>query len=106
MSTVTALPIEKRGYSGSATWYDVGLGSCGKTNTNSQMVVALSSSLMGNKGYCGRKIKATYKGKSVTATVVDTCPGCSSGSIDLSPSAFKKLAPLDAGRVPVQWTFA
>ncbi len=45
------------------------------------------------------------QGQWVDATIGDLCPGCSSGSIDLSPSAFQQLASLDAGRIQVSWDF-
>ncbi|ORX49470.1 hypothetical protein DM01DRAFT_1338141 [Hesseltinella vesiculosa] len=102
---VQAAPIEKRN-TGKATYYNTGLGSCGETNNDNELVVALSAADM-SKSYCGKSIKVTSGSKSVTATVVDTCPGCASGSIDLSPAAFKKLANLAVGVIsPVSWTFA
>ena len=55
---------------------------------------------------CGRNmvVKAP-NGKKVTVKVVDTCPGCAPGSVDLSPAAFKKLASLDVGRIHgISWT--
>ena len=45
------------------------------------------------------------QGQFVDATVVDLCPGCASGSIDLSTGAFEQLAPLSAGRLQVSWDF-
>ncbi|CAG8612063.1 3624_t:CDS:1, partial [Dentiscutata heterogama] len=86
--------------SGDITFYDVGLGACGKTNSNSDKICALSRDLFGsspggnsnkNKN-CGRKLKITCGKKSVTVTVVDLCEGCSAEDVDLSPSAFNKLA--------------
>ena len=56
---------------------------------------------------CGRKMKVTYGGKSVVVKVADTCPAneCTVGSVDMSPAAFKKLAPLSVGRLHgVSWT--
>lgn len=48
----------------------------------------------------------TDNDQSVDATVVDLCPECASGSIDLSMSAFAALAPLDVGRLRhVVWNF-
>lgn len=44
-------------------------------------------------------------GKGVDVTVVDSCPGCGRDDIDLSPAAFKKLAPLSQGVVQVTWKF-
>ncbi|CAO3587696.1 unnamed protein product [Absidia cylindrospora] len=99
---VQAAPIEKRN-SGSATYYDVGLGSCGNTNSNSEMVAALSSSIM-NKSKCGKSINIKSPKGSVTVKVVDTCPGCDSNAIDLSPAAFKKLGDMNDGRIDVTWS--
>ena len=54
---------------------------------------------------CGRKMRVTHGKQSVVVTVVDTCPGCAVGSVDLTPAAFKKLAPLSVGRIHgVKWT--
>ena len=54
---------------------------------------------------CGRKLKVTYQKKSVTVTVADTCPGCAPGSVDLTPTAFQQLAPLEVGRLQgISWT--
>ena len=39
------------------------------------------------------------------ANVEGTGEACAAGDIDLSPGAFKKLEDLDAGRVPVTWTW-
>lgn len=42
--------------------------------------------------------------KSVAVTVVDRCQGCAEGDVDLSPTAFSKLANQDLGRIKVTWT--
>ncbi|KAI1148289.1 RlpA-like double-psi beta-barrel-protein domain-containing protein-containing protein [Nemania diffusa] len=89
-------------FSGDMTYYDPGLGSCGWTNSNNDPVVALSASQSGN---CGKSIKIQHNGKTVTAKVVDKCPGCGSGSIDVSPAVFNQLADPAQGRVQVTWNF-
>ena len=56
---------------------------------------------------CGRKLKVTYEKKSVTVKVVETCPAskCKVGSVELSPTAFKRLAPLNVGTLHnITWT--
>ncbi|KAI8332121.1 RlpA-like double-psi beta-barrel-protein domain-containing protein-containing protein [Chlamydoabsidia padenii] len=98
-----AAPILQKRHSGDATYYTVGLGSCGKTNSDSQMVVALSGDIM-SKSKCGSTINVKSAHGSVTVKVVDTCPGCGASDIDLSPAAFKKLGKLSQGRIPVTWS--
>ena len=55
---------------------------------------------------CGRSMVVTGPdGKTVTVTVADTCPGCAPGSVDLTPTAFQQLAPLEVGRLQgISWT--
>ncbi|KAI9304357.1 RlpA-like double-psi beta-barrel-protein domain-containing protein-containing protein [Cunninghamella echinulata] len=108
---IQAAPLHKRA-SGSATYYnvDVGVTSCGGTYKDTDMIVALNSKQMGNAANpnknpnCGKKLKVKGPKGSVTVTIVDTCPGCSYGDLDLSPKAFSKIANLDAGRVSITWS--
>ncbi|CAO3653857.1 unnamed protein product [Mucor fragilis] len=101
-------------YSGEGTYYDVGLGSCGQTNSNSEMVAALNAPQMknganpNNNSQCGKSIRVTNpaNGKSVTVKLVDTCPPCASGDVDLSPKAFAAIADMDLGRIPIKWDWA
>ncbi|KAF3061591.1 Papain inhibitor [Daldinia childiae] len=98
-----ALVAPSVAFSGDMTYYAPGLGACGNYNTESEAVVAMSPSQDGN---CGRTININYNGKTVSATVVDKCPGCAGDSIDVSPSVFEQLESLDAGRVQVTWEYA
>ncbi|KAI8098571.1 RlpA-like double-psi beta-barrel-protein domain-containing protein-containing protein [Halteromyces radiatus] len=100
---IQGAPILNKRTSGSATFYEVGLGSCGKTNSDSEMVAALSADIM-SKSKCGKSVNIKSSKGSVTVKVVDTCPGCGATDIDLSPSAFKKLGSLSQGRIPVTWS--
>lgn len=101
--------LVRRANTGDLTFYDVGLGACGTTNSDSELVVAMSASLMGTQSNgnpnCGKKIKINYGGKSVTVKVVDKCMGCAKYDLDLSPAAFKTLAPESAGRIKGSWSF-
>ncbi|RWA11833.1 hypothetical protein EKO27_g3264 [Xylaria grammica] len=90
-------------FSGDMTFYTPGLGSCGQTNTEHDEVVALSPGDLDGK--CGKMIRIHRDDKSATAKVVDKCPGCGGGSIDVSPVVFDKLAKRDEGRVKVTWEF-
>lgn len=102
-------------FSGEGTFYKPGLGSCGSTNNEGELVVAISHELYdqytpnGNPNknpLCGRKINAHYKGKSVEVTVVDRCEGCKLNDLDFSPTAFSNIADRDAGRVDITWDWA
>lgn len=104
-------------FTGQATFYAPGLGACGTTSTDDDMIVAVSQLLYdGFNGYtgsdpnsnpiCGKKIKATYEGNSVTVTVVDRCVGCALRDLDFSPAAFTKLADQSLGRLSgMKWSF-
>ncbi|KAI1792254.1 barwin-like endoglucanase [Ganoderma leucocontextum] len=100
---------------GDATYYAPGLGSCGHNNGPTDMIVAVDHATIGSfpgaganpntNPMCGRKMRVTYKKKSIVVKVADTCPGCAVGSLDLTPTAFKKFAPLGVGRLHgIKWT--
>ncbi|WP_042800333.1 RlpA-like double-psi beta-barrel domain-containing protein [Streptomyces sp. C] len=96
-------------YKGSATFYSPGLGACGKVIKDSDHAVALDSATFGAgfpSSNCGRKVVITYKGKSITATVLDEARGAGRYGLDLTPGAFRVLAPLDKGKIDVTWRFA
>lgn len=103
-------------YTGDLTYYTPGLGSCGVTNTASQNIVALAEGMMsamtpasGNPNanpLCGKSITISYGGKTATATIMDTCPGCANGGLDLTPSLFEVFAPLSEGRLTgMKWWY-
>ena len=106
-------------YSGDLTYYGPGLGACGVTSTSSEMIVSIAHSLFdaaqtgsdpNSNPLCGRKIRAKrYKEnvgeRSIDLTVVDRCVGCQPTDIDVSITAFGKLADPDLGRVTTQWSW-
>ncbi|KAF8609855.1 barwin-like endoglucanase [Ceratobasidium sp. AG-I] len=98
--------LEKR-KTGKATWFNTGLGNCGKVSKDSQLVVALATKTYAGGKFCGKTItiKNTKNGKTTTAKVMDSCPGCGAGDLDLSPAAFKKLGALSTGVLSVSWNF-
>ncbi|KAI1137525.1 RlpA-like double-psi beta-barrel-protein domain-containing protein-containing protein [Hypoxylon sp. FL0543] len=94
-------------FSGDITYYTPGLGSCGETNSDSDKVVALSPSQFElDPKACGKTIQITAGNKTSTAKVVDKCPSCASGSIDVSSTVFQDIAPLTVGRTHVEWDYA
>ncbi|KAI0745528.1 RlpA-like double-psi beta-barrel-protein domain-containing protein-containing protein [Earliella scabrosa] len=82
-----------------ATYYlpSGAFGACGTQHQNFELVAALSPPEYAAGANCGRRIRVSYQGRSVDVTVVDLCPGCQSGHIDLSQGAFQQLADLGLG---------
>ncbi|GAA5877276.1 hypothetical protein JCM16303_006225 [Sporobolomyces ruberrimus] len=107
--TTTQAPASYGGNSGHATFYSQGgaAGSCGSVAGDYDMVVAMSAAFGSNNQYCGRSvtIRNTQNGKTVTARVADTCPGCGYGSLDLSMGAFAAIGSYDQGVLPISWSF-
>jgi expansin (peptidoglycan-binding protein) len=68
------------------------------------LYVALSPSEYRSAAACGGYLQVSGPDGSVRVKVVDQCPGCAAGHIDLSESAFAKIAPLSAGLVHVSYT--
>ncbi|KAH7909916.1 plant expansin [Hygrophoropsis aurantiaca] len=87
------------------TYYTVGLGTCGVTNTADQFVVALNADQYGNGGYCNDTITISYGGKSAQAQIVNDCPGCPEFALDLSEGLFEYFAPISTGEIYGDWFF-
>ncbi|KAI5283424.1 hypothetical protein KEM54_002138, partial [Ascosphaera aggregata] len=96
---------------GKLTYYDPegGFTSCGTTfDGKVENVIALSLAhsgpLSNNNPLCGRKIKATYNGKSAVGTVQDKCQACDLDHIDVSEHMMKELDIVDMA-MGVHWEF-
>ncbi|KAJ1956878.1 hypothetical protein IWQ62_005206 [Dispira parvispora] len=100
-------------FQGDGTYYSpsVGTGSCGWLNSDDEHVAALNADQFGNPAnpnsspFCGKKIKVSGPKGEVEAKIVDKCPVCKHGDIDLSPGAFDQIADEAEGRVPITWSF-
>jgi expansin (peptidoglycan-binding protein) len=93
--------------SGEATHYELAAGGMGNCSYPSppagQLYVALSPAEYGAAAACGSYLQVTGPDGSVTVEVADQCPECQAGHIDLSEQAFARIAPLNAGLVPVSY---
>ncbi|EGX44715.1 hypothetical protein TWF173_009976 [Orbilia oligospora] len=103
-------------YSGKATFYDAGLGSCGETHSNSDFICALSKATMALTGgpnpnlnpMCGTKIRVMSPSNptGVIVTIVDTCPGCAGAyDLDLTPAVFDQLGDQLDGVISITWDY-
>jgi expansin len=97
-----AVPADE---SGDGTYYDAtGAGNCGfDPSPNDLMVAAMNSADYDTAAWCGACLAVTGPNGAVTVRVVDQCPECKHGDLDLSPQAFQLLSPLAAGRIPITW---
>lgn len=92
--------------SGEATHYVLtpGDGNCSYPGLpDGGLYVALSPGEYDGAAACGSYVEVTGPDGSVTAEVVDQCPPCQAGHVDLSEPAFQRIAPLSAGEVPVTY---
>jgi expansin (peptidoglycan-binding protein) len=99
-------PAGPRQASGQATHYVLapGGGNCSYPGPPaSGLFVALSPAEYGAAAACGSYLQVTGPDGSVTVEVIDQCPPCQAGHLDLSEQAFAKIAPLAAGLVPVTY---
>jgi len=104
--TSFAAPLEKRiTHSGQGTWYEPGLGNCGDWDGANSPVVALSLERYGSGGNCNQWVEIHHNGKTAYGKVRDSCQGCNTFDLDMSPSLFSQLAPTSAGRISITWSF-
>ena len=91
--------------SGTATHYvqQSGGGNCMFPPPADGLYVALSPPEYDNAAPCGSYLEVTGPDGSVRVEVADQCPPCASGHIDLSETAFARIAPLAAGLVSVSY---
>ncbi|KAG0298127.1 hypothetical protein BGZ96_002619, partial [Linnemannia gamsii] len=59
----------------------------------------------GDRTACFECAKITAGKRSIVVRIIDDCAGCAPNQIDLTASAFKKLAPLNQGVVKTKYEF-
>lgn len=92
---------------GEATFYTFadGGGNCMFDPTpNDLMVGAMNQIDYAGSRICGACVQVIGpKGDTIRIRIVDRCPECPQGNVDLSPLAFSKIADTSLGRVPISW---
>ena len=98
----TAVPADE---SGDGTYYSAdGTGNCSfDASPDDLLVAAMNAPDYNNAAWCGACLEVSGPTGVVTVRVVDQCPECQHGDLDLSPQAFAMLSPLSAGRIPITW---
>lgn len=90
-----------------ATYYVTrGIGNCSYPSRPADgLFVALPTSEYARAAGCGGYLEVSGPDGSVLVKAIDQCPGCAAGHIDLSETAFARLAPLSAGRIDVTYAY-
>lgn len=103
------LELKSRSQSGKMTFYTPGQGSCGVTNSASDMIVAISTTMYGSYAnpnsspMCQKTIAINCNGKTIKAAVKDKCMSCGVADIDVSPAIFSQCGDLTLGTMTVDW---
>ncbi|KZP18899.1 hypothetical protein FIBSPDRAFT_744627 [Athelia psychrophila] len=87
------------------TYYEDGLGACGKTDLPSDFIVALNPAQFNKGAHCFQMISITVGGKTGQAMVVDLCPGCPPGGLDFSKGLFDYFGLESLGVLYGAWNF-
>lgn len=96
-------------HTGKATYYYFNpakqVGSCSFNNAKITpfLVGAMNSVEYGKADYCGACVEVQGPKGRVKVKIVDRCPGCKPGDIDLNSVAFDSIASRAAGRVAISW---
>ncbi len=98
---VKANPIHQ----GIATYYNAtGAGACSfDPSPNDLMVAAMNADEYDNAAVCGAYLRVVGPKGIITIRIVDLCPECKAGHLDLSQEAFAAIADLPQGIVPITW---
>ena len=92
---------------GIATFYDAdGSGNCSfPASPNDLDVAAFNTEEYAGSATCGACVSVKGARGEITVRIVDRCPGCERGHIDLSREAFAKIDEPKRGRVPIEYQF-
>lgn len=102
---LVARPNANPVHTGIATYYSAtGNGAClfGES-PGDLLVAALNAEEYDNATWCGAYVRVSGPNGEVTVRIVDLCPECLAGHLDLSQEAFALIAPLHLGIVPITW---
>jgi expansin (peptidoglycan-binding protein) len=99
------LPFDPtRTRTGEGTFYNVtDVVNCGLPVPADKMIGAMNNSDYANAWLCGAFAEVTGPKGTITVQIVDQCPECAPGDIDLSAEAFAKIAEPVQGRVDISW---
>ncbi|WAS96967.1 expansin EXLX1 family cellulose-binding protein [Nannocystis punicea] len=98
---------ESQDHEGKATYYAAdGSGNCSfDANPGDDMVAAMNTPDYMASAVCGACVQIDGPDGQIVVRIVDRCPECESGHIDLDEDAFPMIADKDLGVVPITWRY-
>lgn len=92
-------------HAGEGTYYGAtGAGNClFPASPGNLMVAAMNHTDYDMAALCGAYVSVKGSKGSVVVRIVDRCPECPMGDVDLSREAFALIADIPLGRVPITW---
>ncbi|MCY1054398.1 expansin EXLX1 family cellulose-binding protein [Nannocystis sp. SCPEA4] len=105
--TTGGLACESEDHAGKATYYAAdGSGHCSfAANPGDDMVAAMNAPDYMASAVCGACVQVDGPDGQIVVRIVDSCPECVAGHIDLDEDAFPMIADKDLGVVPVTWRY-
>ncbi|HEX3046092.1 MAG TPA: expansin EXLX1 family cellulose-binding protein [Bacillota bacterium] len=113
---IILIPLSSEIHNGMATYYSyhpLGDKSKGKLSIGGNCtldpiptqyhIAAMNPSDYAGAGICGGYIQVIGPKGVVKAMVVDSCPECPKGCIDLDQKAFAEISDLETGRISIEW---
>jgi len=99
--------LKKRENGVPGTYYDVTTGevACGGRYQPSDATVAMNTRDFAGGSACHKQITIHYNGKSEVATIVDLCPTCGGGGIDMTQGLFERFASISVGELHLDWSW-
>lgn len=93
-------------HSGEGTYYAAdGSGNCSFDAGPDPLIAAMNHTDYAVAAACGACVEVTGPDATITVRIVDRCPECPAGDIDLSEAAFTMIARKELGRVPISWHY-
>lgn len=106
-SAGTSASCDESEHRGEGTYYAAdGSGNCSfDASPQDLRVAAMNHVDYAGSAVCGACVRVSGPSGAVTVRIVDQCPECAQGDLDLSPQAFDGIAARSLGRVAIRWQF-
>ena len=105
-SSLDSACVDPVDHAGDGTFYAAdGSGNCSFEPTGDPMIAAMNHDDYAGSAACGACVHLVGPSGEVTVRVVDQCPECHPGDLDLGPDAFSRIADPMLGRVTIHWKY-